>query len=431
MSHSTHVGFSAPLVSETTIDKFACFPIAMRRWIAGFDRLPRSRQSDACGVGHSLTAVCRFMPPSPCNPAPVWQFAWGVGHFSSARMISVRFAPDDLRPEQGRGVGKGARKFRGERPADRSAIAFVFVASGVGNNPDSVPPVRGTNGARWYAMPFRVIPDLGQGPENDVQPSTKQRCHVLQDDVTGSNHASGSNHFPEESRTGAGKPGAGPGIGEVLAREARADDVGMGILRRSYVADVRRIRETQRENLAGVMIDFGDRDSLEPARALQPEVEAADTREQGQDAQRSHAADPNSWLPGLTSEYFPCLTPFRERWGPGEGECESKSIPQLLTLLRIASTQPLSAEPRGSCCRSGSTTLLLWRTPLFTRSIRERDLARSESSSEKADPSRTVRPPCGQPQQSSVRQPCTAWRQPARPNGEPGCYRAVPMSGLC
>ena len=104
-----------------------------------------------------------------------------------------------LSPSVARGVGKGAKKFRGDRPAERSAIAFVLLASGVGSNPDAVSSVRGTNGARRYAMPFRVIPDLGQVPKNGVQPSTKQRCHVLQQDELGSNHANGSNHFPPES----------------------------------------------------------------------------------------------------------------------------------------------------------------------------------------------------------------------------------------
>ena len=45
---------------------------------------------------------------------------------------------------------------------------------GVGQNPDSVSSVRGTNVGSWYAVPFRVIPDLGQVSENVAKPSTKQ-----------------------------------------------------------------------------------------------------------------------------------------------------------------------------------------------------------------------------------------------------------------
>jgi hypothetical protein len=103
----------------------------------------------------------------------------------------------------------------------------VLLASGVGNNPDAVSSVRGTNGARRYAMPFRIIPDLGHVPENNVQPATKQRCHVLQDRVERSYQAKGSNDFPVESRTGSGKSGAITGEADVLAWESGSDNIGL------------------------------------------------------------------------------------------------------------------------------------------------------------------------------------------------------------
>ena len=73
---------------------------------------------------------CILLPGLPAASS----FAVGVGQFCNARCISVRFIPDDRRPVHGRGVGKGARKFLGERPAERSAISFVLLASGVGSN---------------------------------------------------------------------------------------------------------------------------------------------------------------------------------------------------------------------------------------------------------------------------------------------------------
>ena len=110
------------------------------------------------------------------------------------------------------GVGHSALlKSFGPLPFERIAISFVLLASGVGNNPNPVPPVRRTNGGSRYAMPLRIIPDLGHVSENGSQPSTKERCHVLQHSVSRSNHAKGSNHFPVESRTGSGKSGANPG----------------------------------------------------------------------------------------------------------------------------------------------------------------------------------------------------------------------------
>jgi hypothetical protein len=56
-------------------------------------------------------------------------------------------------------------------------------------------------------MPFRVMPDLGQGPENIAHPSIEQRCHVLQQQPWPSHHANGSKDMPEEARTLSGKSG--------------------------------------------------------------------------------------------------------------------------------------------------------------------------------------------------------------------------------
>jgi hypothetical protein len=50
---------------------------------------------------------------------------------------------------------------------------FAF-AVGVGNDPDAVAPVRGVNGASGYAVPFRVIPALGQIAENSAHSSSKE-----------------------------------------------------------------------------------------------------------------------------------------------------------------------------------------------------------------------------------------------------------------
>jgi hypothetical protein len=198
--------------------------------------------------------------------------AQGVGHFWTARKISVRFIPELRSPEHGLGVGRGARKFLGERPADRSATPFVLLASGVGNNPYPVSSVRGANGARRYAMPFRVMPDLGQVSEYRVQPSTKQRCHVLQHRVSRSNHAKGSNNFPVESGTGAGKSGAFAGKADVLTRKACADNIRLAPLEivSRYVVVARHMRPVFRQHGAGVGLHFAKADRLAEARAFQP-----------------------------------------------------------------------------------------------------------------------------------------------------------------
>ena len=111
-------------------------------------------------------------------------------------------------------VGVGMRAIRASdgliaAPELADWLLPYWLAVGIGSNdPDAVSLVRRTNGGRRYAMPFRVIPDRGQVSENISQPSTKQRCHVLQHRVPGSNQANGSHEWPYESRASPGKSGA-------------------------------------------------------------------------------------------------------------------------------------------------------------------------------------------------------------------------------
>src|SRR4051812_8917921 len=67
-----------------------------------------------------------------------------------------------------------------------SPVSFQSRAIGVGHDPDPVPPVRSANGCSRYAVPFRVIPDRGQVPENSLHSSSKESWDVLHDDVAGS-----------------------------------------------------------------------------------------------------------------------------------------------------------------------------------------------------------------------------------------------------
>jgi hypothetical protein len=56
-------------------------------------------------------------------------------------------------------------------------------------------------------MPFRVMPDLGQGPANFGHSSNKEGCHVLQQKSRLSHQANGSKDMPEETRTIPGQSG--------------------------------------------------------------------------------------------------------------------------------------------------------------------------------------------------------------------------------
>lgn len=107
---------------------------------------------------------------------------------SSATTVR-RFRPPP-RPEfPGPPIPSAAVGVGNHDPRSRCAIDgadwFAF-AVGVCNNEDAVTEVRGADGCRWDAVPFRVEPDLGQVPEYSSKPERKVACDVLQDRVSGS-----------------------------------------------------------------------------------------------------------------------------------------------------------------------------------------------------------------------------------------------------
>ena len=148
---------------------------------------------------------------------------------------------------------------------------FCFAVS-IGNNPNSVADVWGTNGARRYAMPFRVMPDLGQVSENLAHPSTKQHCHVLHDRVARSYQANGSKKPPPEAGTLTGKAGACACKADVLARKSADDDIGLALSefsRRDVVVN-RDIWPVLGEDTSAVGIDLAEGDGSH-AGALEAE----------------------------------------------------------------------------------------------------------------------------------------------------------------
>jgi hypothetical protein len=85
--------------------------------------------------------------------------------------------------------------------------------------------MRGTNAGSRYAMPFRIEPDLGQRPENSVQPPSKQRCHVLQHNDSRSEFANQANGLEKQSGAFSVKSCPESGVGNILAGEPAADDI--------------------------------------------------------------------------------------------------------------------------------------------------------------------------------------------------------------
>jgi hypothetical protein len=102
---------------------------------------------------------------------------------------------------------------------------FQSRAVGVGQNEHPVPDVRGINGGSRYAMPFCIKPDRGQRPENSVQPSSKQPCHVLQHNRSRSQFANHAKGFKKQSASLSVQSCPSAGVGNVLTGEASADNI--------------------------------------------------------------------------------------------------------------------------------------------------------------------------------------------------------------
>jgi hypothetical protein len=110
-----------------------------------------------------------------------------------------------------------------ERPSE-----FNFrppaLTTGVGHNPDPIPPMRRTNGTSRDTMPLRIVPDFGQVAENDVLAARPECGHVFHDCVSRSNFANEPMKLSPEPRPLAFEARAFAGITDILAGKSPADN---------------------------------------------------------------------------------------------------------------------------------------------------------------------------------------------------------------
>ena len=178
MSHSTHVGFSAP---PTTA--FNCrsrgFPLLVRRYWLG---LPLFLLPFTVGVG-SITAVCKLMDlprfiAAKSGPAAL---ALGVGHILAA-IASTNDPDDPLRRNRAAIAGVGTT------PMQASAV-------GVGQHPDPVALMRGACVVRSHNSPSCREPQRGKVREDQAKASAYKHRAVLHPDVAGSNLTDNARHL--------------------------------------------------------------------------------------------------------------------------------------------------------------------------------------------------------------------------------------------
>lgn len=145
----------------------------------------------------------------------------------------------------------------------------------------------GANVGSWNAVPFRVIPERGQVPENGSESSPEKRGDIFHDDVSGSNLANKTGVFTPEAAAFTCEPRAFASRGDILAGKSSANNVGCDAIRAQsadgegldIVID-RHLRPVFRQHAARERFDLAEGDRLKAARPLKAQAEAADARKE-------------------------------------------------------------------------------------------------------------------------------------------------------
>ena len=172
---------------------------------------------------------------------------------------------------------------------------------GEGNQPKPIAVDRAAGEGRWKAMPFRVIPTLGQVSENSSKPSpgiarwtSKQVCDVFHNDKFWSYLASQSDDFaPESASCAALNSRLISSNAKVLARESTCDDVDIGNSIGSKSACCKcadiviywNLWPVFRQHAAWEIFYFAKCNGFAEAGTLKPKREATDAAEQVKQAQ--------------------------------------------------------------------------------------------------------------------------------------------------
>jgi hypothetical protein len=159
-------------------------------------------------------------------------------------------------------------------------IWFALVV-GVGNDPDPLPAMRGTNVRSSYSVPFRVIPERGKVTENGSHSSSKERCDVLHDDIAGSYFANDPSKLVPKTGPSTGEASTFSSDADVLAWESAADEVDVVIaLRRErpHVFMLRDFRPVLFEDCGCIRVNL-HLPLARHARSFKAERKATDTGE--------------------------------------------------------------------------------------------------------------------------------------------------------
>jgi hypothetical protein len=171
----------------------------------------------------------------------------------------------------------------------KDAAAADSAFTGVGNKKNPVSFVRGTKGTRRKAIPFRIVPALGQLDENSIKPPNKQSCDVFHDNESWSKCANDSGELKPKTRPLTVKPLFASCAADVLAWESSADNIDLPIFggrrrKGSHVVPSANMGPVLCEDSLTEWVDF----TLPPAFHSGPfkaEIKSADASEQGAERQ--------------------------------------------------------------------------------------------------------------------------------------------------
>lgn len=155
----------------------------------------------------------------------------------------------------------------------------------------SLASVRGSHVGSSDANPSRVVPDVGQRPENGVESESKVSSHVLQHDKSRSHDANAVSDEREDVSRVIGSFSLAC-VGERLARVTRGHDLSAcpcGPVDGLEVAKVGDVGEAVGEDLVRALVDVRDGDKASAGDGLHRKPQPLIARAETQHAEFAHA----------------------------------------------------------------------------------------------------------------------------------------------
>jgi hypothetical protein len=144
--------------------------------------------------------------------------------------------------------------------------------------------VRRVNGVSRDTVPLRIIPDRAELAEHLLQSARAKDRTILNEDKPWPKIGDEAEHLTPKATFGSVRSSHSPGEADVLAGEAANDDInGNSVCAQSFSGETQDIfivgclRPMLSQHAPAERVDLAERDSLEPASALQAEVESADS----------------------------------------------------------------------------------------------------------------------------------------------------------